>query len=105
MTCYPASVNSPSDSVPEAIQPRSSRTVGYGSSGGESPLSFDIQDEMNTDVCFIKVFFTTTATDLSYLPQGTPFDEPLTLPEQNYVLPAMPVPMTAIVFPVIQRRA
>lgn len=77
-------------------------TIGYGSAGG-SPFDFGLDDGMDVDVGFLKVFFLTKPANLSMIPQASPFDE--SGRKGNFVAPnSAQETWGTILIPVVQRR-
>jgi hypothetical protein len=54
------------------LLPGGKLTVGYGSTGTR-PFKFNLEEDQNLDVGYIKLFLSTRPIDLSGIPQETPF--------------------------------
>ncbi|KAF9477972.1 hypothetical protein BDN70DRAFT_880495 [Pholiota conissans] len=74
--------------------------IGFGPAGYQ-PTCFQIKNESDLDIGFLKIYLSTKFVDLSYLQQPTPFV--VTRAISTYVKPP-PLTWTHIVVPVILRR-
>ena len=54
------------------LPPKSTLTLGNGGSGGY-PFTFVLLEGQKKDISFIKLFLSTSPTDFSNIPQGSPF--------------------------------
>jgi len=103
LSYYQPAVAKHSDDDLAPIQPMESLTIGYGDSEA-SPFAYQLQDGLDLDVGFVKVFLSLTPANLSHVVQDSPFDDDLTTLTEETILKAYPVAMDAIIFPVVQHR-
>ena len=62
-----------SDGRPDApLKARSSFFIGYGNSGVK-PQAFNLRDDLDIEVCYLKLFITNKPVDLRHIRQFTPF--------------------------------
>ena len=51
-------------------------TIGYGTGGGANAIAFDIPEDQDVDVGFLKFIFSTRVVDLSYITEYEPYVPP-----------------------------
>jgi hypothetical protein len=56
-----------------SIQPKGSLTIGYGA-GGVPPQRFQLGEDQDVGVTYLKVFFSSRFVDLAWMKQKSPFD-------------------------------
>ncbi|KAI0345835.1 hypothetical protein BDW22DRAFT_918043 [Trametopsis cervina] len=89
---------------PAPVNPHSSIVIGYGDNQ-VPPFAYRLQDGLDLDVGFTKIFFSPEYVDLSHFVQPSPFEEDFDRSSSHTSFVPQPAALDCITFPIIQRRA
>ncbi|KAI0345841.1 hypothetical protein BDW22DRAFT_918739 [Trametopsis cervina] len=103
LSYYQPSMEHHKSNSPVPVNAHSSIVIGYGDNQ-VPPFAYRLQDGLDLDVGFAKIFFSPEYVDLSHFVQPSPFEEDFDRSPSHTSFVPQPAALDCITFPIIQRR-